>query len=182
MSLKEWIFSGKSQTANNFFKGMLSFINASWRKSINDPEKTVRASGIKKGQTVLEIGCGSGYFTLNAAEMTGNKGCLFSIDLHPISVEETEKKVKKNNLSNVTVLQEDACQTRFKDNFFDLVLLYGVVPGPINIKKLSAEINRVLKPDGHLAVWPFSCKRAFIKSGNFKLSGRLNGVFQYVKI
>ena len=64
------LFDGKSKMGLFVFKKLLAILESSLRYRFNNPEKLVKASGIKSGQTVLEVRCGSGFFTVSASEMT----------------------------------------------------------------------------------------------------------------
>lgn len=161
---------------------MLAFLDAPARKLINNPEKLISASGIKPGMKVLEIGCGSGFFTVSASKIPGDNGKLYSTDFHPVAVEETLKKVKVHNLTNVIVIQDDAQQSKFENAFFDLIILYDVVPAPvISIKQVVEEAHRILKQNGTLALWPFRVN-AFIKNGLFEKIDKKNGVYRFRRI
>ncbi len=180
------IFNEKSKIGKILFNTMLKSLDNPFRIKINNPEKIVNASGILAGQNVLEIGSGSGFFTTHISKKIGINGLLHSIDLHPISVKETLNKVKKNNLTNVNVLKQDAMKTNFNNSQFDLVLLYGVIPSPgiISTKKLLNEIYRLLKPHGKLAIWsavPFWSKKTINKSGKFFLELKKKGVYVFKK-
>lgn len=186
MRIKDLLFDSKSEKGKSFFMKMLKWLDNPKRKKYNNPYKLIRASGIQPGQTVLEIGCGSGFFTVAASEMLGNEGKLYSIDVHALSVEETQKKVDELELKNVTVKKDDAMKSSFKDSMFDLVLLYGVVPAPvISMKDISMEIHRVLKPGGIYAIWtmvPFWSPDAALKCNSFVKMKKVDGVFRLCKI
>jgi len=136
---------------------------------------------IKPGQTVLEIGCGSGFFTVHAAKMLGEEGMLYSTDIHDVAIEQTQKKVNKFSLKNVIVKKDDAMKSTFADEMFDLVLLYGVVPAPvISMKDISVEIHRLLKPGGIYAICtmvPFWTPNSALKYVAFEKLDNVNGVF-----
>jgi len=57
------------------------------------PEKLLVPAGIKKDQQVLEVGCGPGFFTIPAAEMVGEKGMVYAIDINPYAIKKVEKKI-----------------------------------------------------------------------------------------
>ena len=61
-----------------------------WRRRLDPPERTLRAAGVRSGQQVLEVGCGTGYFTLAAANMVGDLGCIYALDLYPPAIERGE--------------------------------------------------------------------------------------------
>lgn len=165
---------------------MLKWLDHPKRTKYNNPEKLAKASGIQPGQTVLEIGCGSGFFTSHASKLLGSEGKLYSTDIHSLAVEETQKKVNELGLKNVVVKIDDAMSSSFEDSTFDLVLLYGVVPAPvISMTDISCEIYRVLKPGGVYAIWtmvPFWSPNAALKSASFEKMKRVNGVYRFRKL
>jgi demethylmenaquinone methyltransferase/2-methoxy-6-polyprenyl-1,4-benzoquinol methylase len=184
--MSNFFFNENSFLGKFFFNFMLKGLEHPFRYKINNPEKIVKASGINPGQVVLEIGCGSGFFTIYASKELGDSGFLFSIDLHPTSIKETLFKVKKYNLDNVKVSKQNAMQTNFKNNKFDLVLLYGVIPAPgiISTKKILDEIYRILKPEGKLAIWtavPFWSKKTILKNKFFSFYKKNDGVYLFLK-
>lgn len=186
MTFKELLFDGESERGKQFFTKMLMWLDNPRRLKYNNPEMLLRDSGIQSGQTVLEIGCGSGFFTIAAAKILGDKGKLYSIDIHPVAVKETQQKIDAEDLKNVIVKKDDAMKSSFEDAMFDLVLLYGVVPAPvISMSGISKEIYRVLKPGGFYAIWtmvPFWSPHAALKSAPFEKMKTLNGVFRLRKI
>lgn len=186
MTLKEKLFDGKSKASRFAFRTMISALESSFRYRLNNPEKLVKASGIQAGQTVLEIGCGSGFFTISASEAVGETGFIHAIDMHPMCIEETSKKIRTSHLTNVGVTRADAHDTHFADAFFDLILLYGVVPAPvISLPRLTMEMYRLLRPRGTLAVWtvtPLWSLRPITKTQLFGYQGKKDGVYRFEKI
>ncbi|HPA11001.1 MAG TPA: class I SAM-dependent methyltransferase [Treponemataceae bacterium] len=181
MKLRDVMFSGKSERGNRFFTKMMAFLDSPKRLKYDDPVKLVAASGIREGQRVLEIGCGSGFFTEAASRAVGESGTLVAADLHPVAVETTRKKVIDSGLTNVTVVQDDAMNSSLPDGEFDLILLYGVVPSPvIDPDKLADQMHRILKPGGTCAIWtmvPFWKPLKYCRGGRFTLDGKKDGVF-----
>ena len=92
---------GKSRFLNVFFKPSGAAMDSRLRHWLFDPEKTLRGAGVESGQTVLEVGCGTGFFTLPAAEMIGEAGRLIAMD--PLSgfVDRVTRKVRDAGLGNV---------------------------------------------------------------------------------
>lgn len=107
------------------------------------------------GRVVLEVGCGTGYFTIPAARLIGDDGRLVAMDVLPDAVALVSEKVRAAGLGNTRVVVGDALDTHLDDGSFDTVLLFGVIPAPmLPMDRLLAEMRRVLKPEGILAVWP----------------------------
>lgn len=167
-----------------FIEGMLAGLDHPLRHSINNPAALVAASGITPGMTMLEVGCGSGFFTPAAAEAVGSRGRLYAIDVVLAAVGVTAGKAEDLGLSNVRVSCADGHATGFDAGFFDLVLLYGVIPAPgfIDLDLLIPEMHRVLKSKGSLAVWtmaPFWSPRSIAKTGLFSYRGKVGRVHRF---
>jgi ubiquinone/menaquinone biosynthesis C-methylase UbiE len=144
----------------------------------------LQGSEIAKGQKVLEIGCGTGFFTLAAAEIIGTTGYLFSIDMLQASVDMVTKKVQKSGVENIKVFRADAMDTKLEGSSLDLVYIFGVIPAPmLAISKLMPEIHRILKPQGKLSVWPQSWTHyEILQTKLFTFLGKRNGVNNYQKV
>lgn len=185
MELAKAILFNQSEKGVYFYRKLLKWLDNPTRKKYNNPIKLVAKAHIKKGQTVLEIGCGSGFFTEEISKQVGDKGKVYATDIHPISIEEMETKVRRLGMINVIPQREDAIRTSFEDETFDVIILYGVVPAPvISLMELSKEMNRILKPGGVCAIWtavPFWRPSKIIKHGNFNKLKRSYPVFRLQK-
>ena len=167
------------------YNNMNLFLDHPIRMMFNDPVKKVKAAGIYSGMYVLEVGCGSGYFTIPAAELVGDKGRFHAIDIHPTAVETVSRKVVEKKLGNVIITQTDALDTCFPCESYDLILLFGVIPTPVlPLKKLLPEMHRLLKSCGSIAVWtglPLWSPRNVTRSRLFNYAGKRSGVHNFTK-
>jgi ubiquinone/menaquinone biosynthesis C-methylase UbiE len=147
------------------------------------PEKILGGVAELRGQAVLELGCGTGFFTLPAARMIGDRGHLVAMDILEGSVALVSGKVKAAGLRNVRVVRGDALATGLEGGGFAVVVLFGVVPAPmLPLSRLLPEVHRLLMPGGNLAVWPPVpgwLPRSVLASGLFTFSGKRNGVFNF---
>ena len=177
---------GNSRILNLLFKPAGAVMGSRLRQWLMNPVKTLRGADIQPGQTVLEVGCGTGFFTIPAAKMIGDEGCLVAMDALSGFVKEVSNKVKAANLNNVRVVKRDALNTGLDDASIDTVLLFGVLPWPaLPLNQLLPEMHRVLKPEGRLAVWLFPVSgwvpKSIIQSGLFTYLSKKNGVYNYTR-
>lgn len=175
---------GESTILNLLFKPAGALMESRLRGWLFDPVRTLQGAGIRSGQTVLEVGCGTGFFTLPAARLIGEQGCLLAMDMLSDFVERTSEKVRAADLANVRVVKRDALDTGLDPETMDVVLLFGVIPFPaLPLSRLLPEMHRVMKPEGTLAVWLFPIPgwvpRAILRSGLFVSSGKRHGVYRY---
>jgi ubiquinone/menaquinone biosynthesis C-methylase UbiE len=167
-----------------FFVGIMARVMESrLRYRFFGPGKILEGAGIGRGQKVLEIGCGTGFFTLAAAEIIGDQGIMVSMDRLQPSVDMVSEKVRRSGFQNVRVVKGDALDTRLENGSYDAVILFGVIPAPmLPVDRLMAEMHRVLKPEGRMAVWPASwVHQSILDTGMFQSSPKRNGVMNYIR-
>jgi ubiquinone/menaquinone biosynthesis C-methylase UbiE len=112
----------------------------------------------KKGERLLDLGCGEGYFLSFAEKYFKTWG----IDVSSFAITAARKNTKK------TVLYEGNCEdlSQFEDNFFDIVTAFDLLEHLKEPQKTIQEINRILKLKGILVIStpnPFSLGRKLKK-------------------
>lgn len=175
---------GSSKLLNVLLKPAGLSMGSALRKRIMDPVKTLQAAEIKSGEIILEVGCGTGFFTIPAAQMIGDHGHLIAIDVMSGYLEQVSQKVQTAGLKNVRLIKRDALNTGLESESIDKILLFGVLPFPsLPLNRLLPEMHRILKPDGSLAVWmfpiSFGVPTMISKSGLFTYINNIKGVYNY---
>jgi len=177
---------GNSKILNLLFKPAGAMMGSKVRQWLADPLKTLQGADVKPGQTILEVGCGTGFFTIPAAELIGDQGCLVAMDVSSGFIEQVSEKVQNVNLKNVRIIKRDALDTALETASIDKALLFGVIPFPLlPLNRLLPEMNRVLKPEGTLAVWLFPpvvhfwVPKSILRSRLFTYMNKRNGVCNY---
>ena len=170
-----------SKVGRLFIRVMATLMESRFRYRFFGPNQILRGADIHPGQTVLELGCGTGFFTIPAAQLIGAQGSLVAMDVLPSSVETVSKKVQSANLINVRVVKGDAMDTKLEAESMDAVLLFGVLPAPmLPLDQLLPEMHRILKPGGIMAVWPPSwVAQSIPPSALFTYASKRNGVFNF---
>jgi ubiquinone/menaquinone biosynthesis C-methylase UbiE len=134
---------------------------------------------------ILDYGCGSGSYTIPAAQLVGESGKVYSLDIHPLAVQQVQKVVAKKRLTNIETILSD-CATALSDESIDIVLLYDTLHGLSEPDKVLAELHRVLKPNGFLSVNDHHLEEQEIITkitgkGLFKLSSKGKRVYSFSK-
>ena len=117
-----------------------------------DDELILDVLKISKGQTILDAGCGNGYMAIKFSKRIGKKGKVYAIDINEIFISELKKEILEENI----ILQtEDITQKiSLPSNSIDLVYLSTVfhIFSNIQVENFINEVNRILKPNGILAI------------------------------
>jgi ubiquinone/menaquinone biosynthesis C-methylase UbiE len=120
--------------------------------------------GIKPGFQVLDYGCGPGSYIIPLAELVGESGKVYALDIHPLAIKKVQDIASKKQLANVETILSD-CQTGLPDNSLDVVLLYDIFHHLSDPYMILKELHRVLKPDGILSFSDHHMKENEIVSG-----------------
>jgi ubiquinone/menaquinone biosynthesis C-methylase UbiE len=104
------------------------------------------------GERVLEIGPGTGYYTLDMAEWVGPDGRVEIFDLQQEFLDHVGRRAAERGLGNIVPTRGDATALPYENASMDAVVLtavLGEIPDPLAALR---EIRRVLKPSGRLVV------------------------------
>ncbi|MDZ5699511.1 MerC family mercury resistance protein [Chelativorans sp. M5D2P16] len=109
-----------------------------------------RASVIRPGDTVLDIGSGSGTDTLIASRLVGEGGKVYALDITPAMLARLAETLDEGGIENVETIEADAEHIPLPDNSVDVVTSNGALNLVPDKRKAFAEIFRVLKPEGRV--------------------------------
>jgi len=104
------------------------------------------------GERILEIGPGTGYYTLAVADRVGPAGAVEILDVRQTYLDHTMRRARGRGLENVVPTLGDGDSLPYADASFDaayLVTVLGEIPDP---RSALGELFRVLKPSGRLVV------------------------------
>ena len=117
--------------------------------------KMLSEAGIGEGQSVLDFGCGSGTYSIPAAELVGRNGRIYSLDVSQGALNKVSRKAEKEGLDNiVTLLSSGNVDIPIDNETLNHVLLIDVLQEISDKEPLLEEIHRILKPEGQMTVYP----------------------------
>ncbi len=121
-----------------------------------NPFKLLERVGIREGQHVADLGCGSlGHFVFPAAQMVGGKGVVYAVDIQKSALEHIEKLAKEQQFWNVYPVWADIDvfrAIRIEVESLDLTLLINNLFLSQNRPSLVREMSRLTKPGGRVVV------------------------------
>lgn len=112
----------------------------------------IQYAGIKKGDTVIDLGSGAGNDCFVARHETGTEGKVIGIDFTPTMIKKARTNAEKLGFNNVEFREGDIDEMPVNDNSADVIVSNCVLNLVPNKQKVIAEIFRVLKPGGHFSI------------------------------
>ena len=106
----------------------------------------------RPGERLLEIGPGTGYYTLELAAWVGDQGGLEILDIQQEMLDHTIRAAREHGLWNVNPTRGDAKELGWDDDSFDAAILITVLGEIPDQDAALREIARVLRPGGRLIV------------------------------
>lgn len=118
--------------------------------------------GIRRGQKILDFGCGYGVYSIPIAKIVGVHGRVYALDKDKQALDTLMQKAEAAGLKNIYRMDTSGeLEIRLIDESVDEVLLFDVFhsfyfPQVSDRRKLLSEIRRVMKTSAFLAisVWP----------------------------
>jgi ubiquinone/menaquinone biosynthesis C-methylase UbiE len=104
------------------------------------------------GERILEIGPGTGYYTLDLAEWVGADGTVEIFDLQKEMLDHTIRRARERGLWNVSPTQGDAQNLPYEDDSIDAAILVATLGEIPDQDAALREVARVLRPGGRLIV------------------------------
>lgn len=140
---------------DEFFDRSMAFLN----------HRLVGDARLRWGHRVLDLGSGTGYPALLAAQVVGPEGQVVGIDLAEGMLAAAERKAKRIGLSNVTFHTGDVTNLSFDPSSFDAVTSRFCLMFLPDIPRAVAEVTRVLKPGAWAAaaVWSAPEKNPYLR-------------------
>lgn len=121
------------------------------RRWIQNPQKILRPY-IEEGMTVLDIGCGPGFFSIDMAQMVGNSGRVIASDLQEGMLQKVRDKIKGTELEERITLHKCEENKIGVSEHVDFVLLFYMVHEVPNKEEFFNEIGTILRPNGQVLI------------------------------
>ncbi len=151
MSVKKYFCGNEMEKMPNVSFKIMSFMFR-FRDYFFPVDKRLDSFGIKKGFTVIDYGCGTGSYLKKTSQLVGEKGKVYSVDIHELAIKSAKKKIEKYNLKNVELVLAKGYSCKIKSHVVDMIYaldMFHMIKEPNLFLK---ELHRLLKKDGFLII------------------------------
>ena len=135
----------------------MSAAGAAWldrpeRIEEEQPDRALDVLKIPKGASVADVGAGSGYFTSRLSSRVGPAGKVYAVDIQPEMLRLLGLRLKKENITNVTLIPGEVNNPRLPASALDLELMVDVYHEFSAPQTMLRHLREALKPDGRLVL------------------------------
>jgi len=113
-------------------------------------DKRIQQFGLQEGMTVVDYGCGPGRYSVRFAQIVGERGKVYAVDIHELALEYVARKTEKLQLTNIEPMLAQGYQSPVPGDVADMLFALDMFFGVKDPAALLAELGRIVKPDGVL--------------------------------
>ena len=132
------------------------------REAEEQTSKMIRLLKIQPGQTVGDIGAGTGYLTRRLAREVGSRGKVYAVDIQPEMLEILDQKLRGESITNVVPILGTLTDPKLPPASLDMILMVDVYHEFSHPFEMTTAMVRALKPGGRLIFVEFRKEEAWI--------------------
>jgi ubiquinone/menaquinone biosynthesis C-methylase UbiE len=126
-------------------------LNGEERLRISEPFSILSYSELKNGINLIDLGCGTGYYTIPASHIV-KSGLIYAIDIQTEMLETLHKKLNKFSIKNIHVIRSELHNLPIKGGSLDIALLINALHELHDRQSFLEEICRILKDSGKISI------------------------------
>jgi len=123
--------------------------------AFSDPQYNIKQFGLHEGMAVVDLGAGTGAYTIASAREVGGEGHVYAVEVQKDLLQNIKNAASDAGVSNVEVIWGDIernGKTKIKDRTVDAVIVANVLFQVEDMDGTLLEIKRILKPEGRVLV------------------------------
>ena len=133
---------------------------ASWlerksREEEENPSKVLEMLKLKEGETVADIGAGSGYYSFRMAKLVGSKGKILAVDIQKEMLDMIKERMKRDGVTNIEPVLGAEADPKLKDESANVMLMVDVYHEFEYPYEMMEKMVKALKPGGRIVFVEF---------------------------
>jgi ubiquinone/menaquinone biosynthesis C-methylase UbiE len=135
----------------------MTYHGAAWleradREGEQRPAEVIRAMGLKDGDVVADLGCGTGWFARRMARAVAPRGRVYAVDIQPEMLDLLREYVTKEGVEGIEPVLGTATDPKLPEGALDWILMVDVYHEFQQPAPMLEAIRRSLKPKGRVAL------------------------------
>ncbi|MBC7984542.1 MAG: class I SAM-dependent methyltransferase [Candidatus Obscuribacterales bacterium] len=122
------------------------------REDEEQPRLLLEALKLRGGETVADLGAGSGYYTFRFAQAVGPRGTVLAVDIEPKMLEFIKQRAARENLTQIGLIASTEIDPKLPANRIDLVVMVDVYHELSFPYEVMQKVRAALKSDGRVAL------------------------------
>lgn len=130
--------------------GGIPWLDRAGRDEEERPEEVIAALDLHGGETVADLGAGSGYFTFRIAPKIGSRGRVLAVEIQDEMIEALRRRLRDEKITNVEIIKGTESDPRLPARGVDVVLMVDVYHELAYPYEVMTAVRKALKPDGRV--------------------------------
>jgi ubiquinone/menaquinone biosynthesis C-methylase UbiE len=136
-------------------KAYIAVLEDPARDAYQKPHEVTMSLGIKEGETIADIGAGSGYFTFRFARHVGEKGRVYAVDINPDMILYMNRRIREMKIKNVLTVLSAPDDPLLPDGSIDRFFICETWHHIQNQTQYLALMKKMLRPGGQVIMIDF---------------------------
>jgi ubiquinone/menaquinone biosynthesis C-methylase UbiE len=132
--------------------GGILWLERTERETQEQPQLAIDALEIKPGQTIADLGAGSGYYSFRIAPLVGPAGKVLAIDIEPAMLDAIAQRARREHIGNVATVRSSAQDPNLAPGSVDLLFMVDVYHELAYPYEMLTKVRTALKPRGRVAL------------------------------
>jgi SAM-dependent methyltransferase len=144
--------SDQSRATSTPYTGDLSIFETPGREQRLQIDRVMELLKITRGKGVADLGAGSGWFTMRAAQRVGPNGVVYAEDINPAAIRYIDERSAKAHLGNIRTVLGSPTDPRLPDDSVDAVMMLKMYHEIARPMELLHHLRPALRPGGLIGV------------------------------
>ncbi len=136
-------------------KSYIAMLEDPARDAYQKPQQVVMSLGLKEGETIADIGAGSGYFTFRFSHHVGESGRVYAVDINPDMILYMNRHIRDLNVKNVVTVLSAPDDPLLMENSIDRFFICETWHHIQNQTQYLALMKKMLKRGGQIIMIDF---------------------------
>ena len=125
------------------------------REVEEQPQRVIDALDIRPGQTIVDLGAGSGYYSFRVAPLVGPAGKVIAVDIEPEMLRVIQQRAEREQVNNLVTVRSAQCDPNLPVASVDLLFMVDVYHELSCPYEMMQKVAAALKPGGRVALIEF---------------------------